>query len=96
MKRLTQNIYWDGETKTLYVRRRSQGVPELIEEYRRTLERTPEDCGTRFMLAGCLYGIGRTEEAKAEWEAVKQLGGEEWAQIIAETLNALRTVVNTD
>lgn len=61
MRRLTQNTHWDGENKTLYVQRRAsvRNLPKLIEQYRQALELTPDDAGTRFMLAGCLYAVGQ-------------------------------------
>lgn len=88
MRRLTRNIHWDGENKTLYVQRRASApdFPKFIEQHRQALELNPEDVGTRYMLASCLYGVGQVAEARVEWERVREAGGAEWAQMVTDTL----------
>ncbi len=66
-----------------------QDLPQRIAEHLKTLTSAPNDAGTRFMLANCLYASGQRQEAEAEWERVAQSGDVEWADMVAQARETL-------
>jgi hypothetical protein len=85
-KRLTSSVQWDRHRRTLYVRRRPvpKDLPQYIKDYCRTLIASPDDLGTRFLLANCLYATGQRAEAEGEWDIVAGSGDAEWTATVAE------------
>lgn len=91
MKCPARDVQWEGKNITVYVRYPSQTneMPKLIACYRQELQGSPEEFGTRYMLAACLYSVGQIQEAKTEWAWVAQHGGEEWTHTVNEAMQAL-------
>ena len=92
MRRNQPGRPWNRETKESLDRawERRGAYPTLIAQHRRALAARPDDFGSRYLLAGCLYGDGQVEQALVEWEQVGAAGDTGWAALAQETLQSLR------
>ncbi len=59
-------------------------LPSLLALHRRALGTDPGDLSSRFLLANCLYASGEHALAEEEWDVVAG-GGDNWAELVAET-----------
>ncbi len=91
MRRNQRGYPWNREAKARLegAWERKWGLPNLIAQHRQVLSARPDELGTRYMLAACLYGDGQRDKARLEWQQVAASEDADWAALAQEALERL-------